>query len=616
MNIKVGKQCCAVYALDFETHADAESAELGETGVWLSCLIDDKSAWTDDVYDYDVPSLFQRLETLSKTRSLLIYVFNLAFEWSFILPFVRSYGFVWNPKPEDKEGRFYSSVTNKTAMSVWEARLRFEGGKQIVFRDLSKVFKGSLRSLAKEFGLETQKGEINYELNRRHGHAVTDEEKRYCFNDTRIVIEILEVMKGEKLFWQSLSSSSYAVSKMVEEGFPRSRNPYRVFRSDWHYPELGEEETEFLRHGVSGGIAYATPRYHFADIRKPILHIDAHQMHPSSAYLHIFPYGKGEHFEGAPKKGGNWISCCHIRVSYRGVKLHSVIKLIGLDMVDDMDLWVWDFEIPTMMKCYENLRIEYVDYWRYQTALLPWRDFYRKNYEERKLYRSENKPVLANLRKLWNNGSYGKLLERGHDTEFENYIELDGLIDSYEHKVENPSLNAKYTYLPVGSCIPAYSRVKLIETALLLGWENIIYFDTDSIFAIDTPEVEENLKKVDMEDHLGGWGREPDIIRGQFTAPKRYKIMEGDDLVVHTAGFSPIQKDKDGGRFVELAKSRLELDRTECPFDEINITSESYLVKRAYRVRGGTMILLQKKTMEVQPKYRLAYEANKDVIIE
>ena len=35
--------------------------------------------------------------------------------------------------------------------------------------------------------------------------------------------------------------------------------------------------------------------------------------------------------------------------------------MIGLDAIEDFELVVWDFEIPTMKKCYVNLKIEYID---------------------------------------------------------------------------------------------------------------------------------------------------------------------------------------------------------------------------------------------------------------
>ena len=139
------------------------------------------------------------------------------------------------------------------------------------------------------------------------------------------------------------------------------------------YPLLDQEESAFLRNAVSGGITYAPERWQFKDIKQRIIHIDAHSMHPSSAYLNKFAYGYGEYKLGKPTNYADYSNCCHVRVSFAGVKLHSIIKLIGFIYVDDFELTLWDFEIETMKKCYENLEIEYIDYYRYKKKPLAWR---------------------------------------------------------------------------------------------------------------------------------------------------------------------------------------------------------------------------------------------------
>ena len=50
-------------------------------------------------------------------------------------------------------------------------------------------------------------------------------------------------------------------------------------------------------------------------------------------------------------------------------------------------------------------------------------------------------------------------------------------------------------------------------------------------------------------------------------------------------------------------------------FDEINITDEHYLVKRAYRCKGGTLIMLENKHIKVPDKYKEVYKQNENKII-
>lgn len=609
---RIRKKTYRVFGYDVENHNDEESIRLNETSIWLSVFAEYGQNEKDDIYYYDIPAFLARLEKESraersskgtrkrKVNNLLIYVYNLAHEWSFILPVLIQEGFIYSSSLSPDAGKCFNSISNKTCASVWEARLCFgEKHGEIVFRDLAKIFPGGLRNVAKSFDLPTKKGEIDYTLNRRHNHVVTDEERFYCFKDVEIMLEILHVMdeKDDKDFWKSCSSASYSMCKMLSVGYPKAFKPMKAFRRD--YPTLSGEENDFLRRGVEGGITYATPNFQYAKISKKIGHIDIHQAHPNSAYRNIFPYGKGTYFVGKPPKG-RYIACCRIKIKYSGVKLHSIIKLIGEDICFGKEIVVWDFEIPTMKKCYYDLDVEYIDGYYYAFRRLPWRDYYLSNYKARQHAKEIKDNFNIMFYKLLNNASYGKLLERPHNTHYENLI-IDGLTDSVEVANKKVELNAKYTYLPVGSAIPARTRVYLIETALFIGWEKIVYFDTDSIFYITDAETEDRLAKSGLiGDDLGQFGYEPFISRAQFTAPKRYKIEEIKEdgaikPVYHCAGIN-FGDDKPS-------------------YDDLDLVNGKFEILGRQRAKGGTLIVLKKKKMQVVSKYSNIYNKNKNAII-
>lgn len=661
MEQRISRKKFKIYAFDIESHNDVESIIKNETSMWLGCLIDDQSKEDDEsIYFDNMDSFIDRLEELSNPKrksskekkpikNICVYIYNLSFEWSFILPILLKRGYKFSQNVE--EGEYcYNSVSTKTCSSVWCCKLKAsKNGGIIILKDLAKIYGGGLSKVAKSFNLPTQKGEINYRLNRlreeneakkfenyleehkelyqkkgietwkniceaveipletNFKYNATKEEKNYIFKDVRIIIDILLIMqqKGDKQFFNVSSMASYSMKKLLQTGFPRALKPYQEYRK--LYPNLGAEENEFLRKGVSGGITYALPKYQFVEINQQILHIDAHQMHPTQGYKHKFPYGEGTYFEGKPTMFFGFINCCRIRVSYTGVKMHSIIQLIGIDFIDDFEITIWDFELPTMRKVYENLQIEFIDGYYYKCRVLPWRNYYKDNYLKR-LEAKKNKDDFNVLYyKLLNNSSYGKHLEKPHNQIFKNVVNFEGVIDSEIEDKEQVEANAKYTYLPVGSCIPAYSRVQLIETALLFGWENVIYFDTDSIFCIyneHTKAVWES-DKIDKTDFLGGWSLEEISERGQFTAPKRYKLEVDGEAVIKAGGIN----------FNEYIREQatiqgIEIEKYQVSFDEINITSSSWKVQRAYRVKGGTIIDFQLKEMSVPKKYVDIYETN------
>ena len=637
---RIGLKKFKIYAFDLESHNDNESIANMTTSMWLGCLIDENSKIDDESsYMYCMDEFINRIEELSapvkrkhnesrQCKNVCIYIYNLSFEWSFILPVLLSKGFKAVEKVSKDSSYCFSSVSTKSVSSVWDIHLKFSKVHgDIIFKDLAKIYGGGLGAVAKAFNLETQKGEIDYRLNRLHNHIVTKEEKEYCFKDTRIIIDILLKLQDDKEFWNISSIASYSMKHLLKAGFPKTFKPYREFRKI--YPALDLEETEFLRKGVEGGITYATPKYQFLDIKQKVYHIDIHQAHPYSAWKNIYPYGKGEYFTGKNPKGK--ISACRIKIGYDGVYLHSIIKLIGIDFVEDYEIVVWDFEIPTMMKCYKNLRIKYIDGYAYKMRFLPWRSYYAENYK-RRLEAKKNHDAFNTMRyKLLNNSSYGKLLEKPHNDIILNCINKLGIIDStIELKPEKDwKINAKYTYLPVGSAIPARTRVYLVETALKFGWEKIIYFDTDSIFILWDEEVEKiwQSDRINKEDWLGGWALEETIGRCQFTAPKRYKTQLIDESSISVSNikagginFDSLLLDHYKNDIKEIIKDNPEMTEKEAikklnfPFEEINIISEKFKVQRAMRCKGGTLIVFQDKEMTIQKKYKKVYEKNTSML--
>ena len=642
MIARIGRKKFELYAMDIETHNDEESIANRTTSMWLGCFINDKSKIEEESsYFYNIEEFLNRCEqlvskrrkTASETRpckNLAVFIYNLSFEWSFILPVLLELGFTFKADIEDEDEKVFNSVSTKSVSSVWQVQIKFSKKSGIVLlRDLAKLYGGGLGNVAKAFKLPTQKGEIDYRLNRLHGHVVTPEEKEYCFKDTRIIIDILleELKRGDKDFFKAVSMASYSMLKLLKRGFPRSCRPYKEFRK--LYPELGKEENEFVRNALSGGICYATKLFQFKEINEEVFCIDGHQMHPSQIYLKPHPYGYGEYFKGSPTKFFKHINICHIRVSYDDVKIHSIIKLIGRNFADNTELYVFDFEIPTMRKCYVNLEIEFIDGYCYQSRFLPWREYVHENYIKR-LEAKANGDAYNTLRyKLLNNaGAYGKFVERPHTEVFQNIINDEGIIDSIivdkELSEDNPRLyNARYTYVPLAS-IPAWSRVELIETALKFGWENVLYFDTDSIYCLANDFTKKVLyNDINLNDELGGWELEKVASRSQFTAPKRYKLeikpKEGEEphTIIKAGGINfDSYKQHTRSEEIDFLMSEYGMSRKEAlehiniPFDEVNIISSSWEVQRAYRVRGGTLIEFQTKKMDVQDKYLEIYKQN------
>ena len=629
---RIGRKKFDIYAMDIESHNDEESIAKRETSMWLGAFINEESkVYEDSSYFYTMDEFLDRVQELSSRKrvrkqkrpiiNIAVYIYNLSFEWSFLLPYVLSRGLKFKESINKEDEMVFNSITTKSVSSVWEVKLKF--GKKdgiILLRDLAKIYGGGLSEVAKAFKLPTQKGEIDYRLNRLHNYTIKCYERLYVFRDTRIIIDILlkEIELGDKDFFKAISMASYSMLKLLKKGYPRSMRPYQAFRKD--YPELGQEENDFVRKALSGGICYATRTYQFKEINEPVLHIDAHQMYPSQVYLRPHPCGEGEYFKGKPTQFFARINCCHIRVSYDDVKIHSIIQLIGQDFIEGRELYVWDFEIPIMYQCYVNLEIEYIDGYCYKSKMLPWREFVNENYKKR-LEAKKNGDAYNTLRlKIINNsGAYGKFVEKPHNEIHENYINEYGIIDSKVEDKEEMQIIAKYTYIPLAT-IPAWGRVSLISTALLFGWKNILYFDTDSIFCLWNDETKEAWSKINQKDELGGWAIEEISSRSQFSASKRYKLEvdtpKGKKTTIKAGGinfdhYKEMTHKEEMDKYIQSGLLKRDaLRQINIPFDEVDIISSKWMVQRAYRVKGGTLIEYQEKKMDVQNKYLGVYEKN------
>ena len=267
MRVRIRKRNYNLFAMDIESHNDSESRTKRETSMWLGCFIDENSKQEDEnSYFYTMDEFLERCEQLTtpkrhnskesrKCKNIAVYIYNLSFEWSFLLPVMIKKGFKFQEVIGDEDEFVFNSISTKSVSSVWEAKFKFHKNSGFVLlRDLAKLYGGGLASVAKAFNLPTQKGELDYTMNRLHEYVPTQEDKIYCFKDTRIIVDILlsEIERGDKDFFNAVSMASYSMLKLLKTAFPRAVKPYKEYRK--LYPELSKEENEFVRNALAGGI--------------------------------------------------------------------------------------------------------------------------------------------------------------------------------------------------------------------------------------------------------------------------------------------------------------------------------------------------------------------------
>ena len=111
---RINRKKYSVYAMDVESHNDEESIAKQETSIWLGCFINDESKREDkSSYFYSIDEFIDRLEELTKPhrkengsrtiKNIAVYIYNLSFEWSFIIPILLNRGYTFKEKIEKED---------------------------------------------------------------------------------------------------------------------------------------------------------------------------------------------------------------------------------------------------------------------------------------------------------------------------------------------------------------------------------------------------------------------------------------------------------------------------------------------------------------------------------
>ena len=136
MRARISRRLFELYALDIESHNDEESIAKRETSMWLGCFINDESTIdNEESYFYNWNEFLEKCNALtSKKRknskqtrpcnNICIYVYNLSFEWSFLLPILLEKGFIFKEYIEKNDEYVFNSITTKSVSSVWQIQIK------------------------------------------------------------------------------------------------------------------------------------------------------------------------------------------------------------------------------------------------------------------------------------------------------------------------------------------------------------------------------------------------------------------------------------------------------------------------------------------------------------
>ena len=193
------------YCADFETTTDPNDCR-----VWLWCTIniDDLS---ERHYGTDIASFFAWLPTKGLTE---IYFHNLKFDGQFLLWYLlHETDFAYDEK--GGEHTFHTLIGDSGIFYMIEMVLakKHKNVDKIKFLDSYKKLPFTVKKIAKDFGIEESKGEIDYTKKRPLGYEPDANEMEYVTNDVLIVCKALRQQFEQDLTKMTISSDGLNFAK-------------------------------------------------------------------------------------------------------------------------------------------------------------------------------------------------------------------------------------------------------------------------------------------------------------------------------------------------------------------------------------------------------------------
>lgn len=509
-----------IYTADFETTTDPNDCR-----VWaFACCNIDR---TDDVFYGN--SIEQFISWCFINRNCRVYFHNLAFDGAFIFDYIEKHGWEWRSGRISNEANTYTTLIGETNQ-IYQITLCFGKKHHLTIFDSLKVIPLSVKAMAKSYGLDEGKGDLDYEAYREPGHILTDEEKDYIRRDVQIVAKVLRIFLDEGLSKMTAGANALAWYKHSLGGSLAFRHIY---------PKIEADEDAFVRKAYRGGFTYTDPRYACEEIGEGIV-LDVNSLYPSVMHDCMLPVGKGRWFDGEPKPDSRynlWVACVTFRFKVKAdhipclqIKGNSrfgqteYIRESGVPVTVTITSVDWDL----INQQYDVSCVRWLGGFLYQSSDLQFKDYVDHWNAEKVKAGEEGNAGKRQIAKLMLNSLYGKFATRLNIQGRRPQLFEDGVVRYVDMEPEE----REPVYLPVGVFITANARYKTITSAQRC-YDRFLYADTDSLHLVGT-EYPDGLEIDPFK--LGAWKHESTFTRAKFLHAKCYIEEIDGKLSTHVAG--------------------------------------------------------------------------------
>lgn len=493
-----------IYIADFETiNRDGDE----EVWLWDMCC-EGKHEW-----GYDIASFMSKL--LYTRETICVKFHNLKFDGAFILDHLLKNGYEYNG-----DGGFDTLSPNEFNVFIsgkgvfYSLSLINRLGGKILINDSYKIIPMSVANMAKTFGLQISKGEIDYLKPRPRGYIATQEELDYIWRDTAIVEQCYKILADEGMTKSTVSGCAMAEYKRIVG------KKFHEWFGTWG-EERDLQRDGDIRASYRGGFVQVNKMYSCKTIKRPVYYYDVNSMYPYVMTHYPLPYGEPVKYEGKyvyDPQYPLYIQRIYVDMVIKdGCVSHILDKMTLNDYINDTE-GVLELTLtkPDLERIYDNFEIftiEYKDGYKFQAQTGMFDEYVTKHYEGKAEAKANGNKGKCMIHKLYLNSLYGKFGE--HPQKFRKipYIEDNKV----KYSLSKEESQKPYNYLPVATFVTAWARHYLLSMIDFVGMENFVYSDTDCIMTmIPLPD-----RHIDNEE-LGKFKKECTFKKLKVIGAKTY----------------------------------------------------------------------------------------------
>lgn len=506
------------YVADFETITDANDCR-----VWAYAVYNVEKDKIEKIGNH----IDKFMDWLLKLEDGKVWFHNLKFDGEFIISWLFKNKFKYREERKKiKENEFTTLISD---MGQFYSMTIQRSEYKIIIQDSLKILPMSVSAIAKSFGLEESKLEIDYNEFREEGHILTEQEEEYIKNDVIIVGKALAIQFRHGLTRMTTGSNALHDYKKRIGGFKRFLK---------YFPSIEYEVDKDIRQAYRGGFTYVSPRHQNKTIGNGIT-LDVNSLYPDRMMNCLLPYGVPIRFEGEYRNDRAYplyIQCVKCDIKLKPKHIPSIalkhMRFASNEYITDTEgeeivLYLTSTDLGLMFQQYDVESIEYLGGYKFKGAKGLFRTYIEYWIGQKNQATIEGNKGLRQLAKLMLNSLYGKFGLNPDTKSKHPYIEK-GVVKYYVGKAER----RKSIYIPMAVYITSEARYKTITAAQKL-YDRFMYADTDSLH-LEGTELPEILDVDNVK--LGAWAHEATFTQAKFIRQKTYVEVVDGELHITCAG--------------------------------------------------------------------------------